>query len=66
MLYTPVTLLKQEARFLCPIFFVALRLVDAVPIARVLPVEVLLRHRQGFKTLNGSKPASQFMTFKTI
>lgn len=51
MLYTPVTLLKQEARFLCPIFFVALWLVDAVPVARVLPVEVLLRRRQGFRTL---------------
>lgn len=40
--YTPVTLLEQEAGFLRPVLLVALRLVDAVAVARVLPVQVLL------------------------
>lgn len=41
-LYTPVTLLEQEAGFLSAVLLVALRLVDAVAVARVLSVQILL------------------------
>ena len=41
--YLPITLLEQEARFLCPIFLIPLWLVDTVAVARVLPVQVILR-----------------------
>lgn len=43
-LHSPIALLKQETRFLSSILLVALWLMDAVAIARVLPVEILLEY----------------------
>lgn len=42
--HSPVTLLEQEAGFLGSVLLVALWLVDAVAIAGILPVQVLLEH----------------------
>lgn len=41
-LNAPITLLEQETRLLRPVLLVPLWLMDAVPVAGVLPVEVLL------------------------
>lgn len=42
-IYTPIALLEQESRFLRPILLVSLWLVDAVTVARVFPIKILLR-----------------------
>ena len=44
--YPPIALLQQEARLLRAVLLVALRLVNAVAVARVLPVHVLLGYKQ--------------------
>lgn len=55
--HSPVTLLEQEAGFLGSILLVALWLVDAVAVARILPVEVLLEHMIIDHTLHSSSQA---------
>lgn len=44
-LHSPIAFLKQETRFLSSVLLVALWLMDAVAIAGVLPVEILLEYR---------------------
>ena len=54
--HSPITLLQEEARLLRAVLLVTLGLVDAVAVARVFPVHVLLKQETTSRRLN-SKPS---------